>query len=136
MAKTKTWAQKMATPAQPEVKPLDKPFGGQPAGARMLIPTPQLVADYVRQLPKGTRADVVAMRQDLAQAHGADFACPLTTGIFLRIVAEASLEAYQQGAPLASLVPFWRVVNVKSPLAKKLSCGPAFVAEQQQAEAL
>ena len=136
MAKAKTWAQKMATPAQPEVKPLDKPYAGQPAGAQMLIPTPQLIAAYVRQLPKCTRAGVATLRQDLAAAHGADFTCPLTTGIFLRTVAEAGLEAYQQGATLQSLVPFWRVVDPKSPLAKKLTCGPAFVAEQQLAEAL
>jgi hypothetical protein len=75
-------------------------------------------------------------REDLAIAHRADFTCPLTAGIFLRIAAELAWEQHQHGKPLAKITPFWRVVDLKSPLAKKLACGVAFIAKQRQREGI
>ena len=44
--------------------------------------------------------------------------CPLTTGIFLRIAIEASLEQWKGEK---SKLPFWRIINEKNPLLKALS---------------
>jgi hypothetical protein len=127
-SKPKSWAQKAAEATKHAgVQTLEKPFAGQPVGARMLISTPHRIAEYVAAIPGGQTVSVAQMRHDLAQAAGADFTCPLTTGIFLRLAIEADLEA-------GGSLPFWRVVEPKSPLAKKLSCGPDFVASQRTSE--
>ena len=63
----------------------------------MLIPTPKLIDAYIRQIPEGKAVDSQTLRKDLALQNGAEVTCPLTTGIFLRIVAEAAQEAYEMG---------------------------------------
>ena len=60
------------------------------------------------------------MRKDLALTHQAEVTCPVTTGIFLRIVAEVSYEKITQGEENPT---FWRVVDPQSKLANKLACG-------------
>jgi hypothetical protein len=74
------------------------------------------------------------MRADLAAAHGADLACPLSTSIFARIAAEAALEAAAAGAPLDGITPFWRLIDEDSKIANKLSCGPDFIRAQRARE--
>lgn len=102
----------------------------------MLIPTPALVAAYAESIPKGESRTMPQMRDDLAAAHRADFTCPLTAGIFLRIASELAWEQHQNGKPLSKITPFWRVVDVKSPMSKKLACGVDFIVKQRQREGL
>jgi pantoate kinase len=123
MAK-KSWAEKMLKPAEVEVKVMEKDMGSWgKAGDRLLIPTPEVIRDYVRGIPAGEGRSVVAMRADLAQEFGAEVTCPLTTGIFLRVVSEAAFEEVSAGAGLGDVAPFWRVVEPGSALGKKLACG-------------
>ncbi|MFZ9939720.1 MAG: hypothetical protein ACO3GN_05460 [Bacteroidia bacterium] len=133
-AKKKSWTDKMNHPAMPEVKPIDVAYGGSPAGSRMLIPTPRLIEAYLRQIPAGQTIAPEVMRRDLAADQAADFSCPLTSGIFLRIAAEAALEEMASGRSEREVTPFWRVVDPGSPLAGKLSCGRAFVEAQRKKE--
>lgn len=117
----KSWEAKFNTRTQPEIKTQGKDFADIKAGEVMLISTPADVAAYIRRIPAGQTVDVKQMRRDLAAAAGADKTCPLTTSIFLRIVAERSLELMAAGQePLA---PFWRAIDPASSLAHKLSCG-------------
>jgi len=130
----KTWKQKLdgAQPAHVEV--LEKAFGGAPPGARMLVATPRLVDEYMRNVPAGESRSIAQMRADLAQAHGAQISCPLSTSIFARIAAEAALEETETGVSLAEVTPFWRVIDENSPIAKKLSCGVEVVRAQRERE--
>tara|TARA_B100001093_G_C26856375_1_gene1027606 strand:- start:3869 stop:4111 length:243 start_codon:yes stop_codon:yes gene_type:complete len=57
-------------------------------GSRMLIPTSKLIQDYIYHCEKGSFWEVQTMRNDLAIKSGADFTCPMTSGIFLRTVCE------------------------------------------------
>ncbi|MBX9645130.1 MAG: hypothetical protein K2W91_13660 [Novosphingobium sp.] len=134
MAKRKTWQEKLAGGKQPHVEVLQKPFGGALPGARMLVSQPAEVDAYIRTLPPGTKATVADLRDALARQHGADLACPLSTSIFVRIAAEAALEDLALGKSESEITPFWRVVDPKSPLAKKLSCGAGFVEERRASE--
>ena len=106
---------------------LNVTFGGMPEGSRMLIASPKVIDEYVRGVPEGTAVSPPVLRRDLAHAHDADVTCPVTTGIFLRVVAEAALERLATGVSEDEITPFWRVVEPKSPLAKKLSCGPELI---------
>ncbi|MFM1807658.1 MAG: hypothetical protein RLZZ242_383, partial [Bacteroidota bacterium] len=58
--------------------------------------------------------------------------CPMTTSIFLRIVAEYNLEKMARNE--SEVAPFWRAIDPKSDLAKKLSCGPAFISSKKEEE--
>jgi hypothetical protein len=123
MASRKTWAEKMKTPALPEVKRTDKKFADIPENSMMLIPTPAIIDDYIKQIPKGRAIDVNTLRNDLAMENHAAKTCPLTTGIFLRIVAEAAWDEHLKGKALKNITPFWRVIDEKSKIAAKLACG-------------
>jgi len=130
----KTWGQKLDDGRTAEVKPLTRAYAGAPEGAAMLVSTPREVESYMRRVPVGQTRTIRQMRDDLARAHGAEVTCPMSTSIFARIAAEAALEAAAVGLPVEEVTPFWRVIGPETPLAGKLSCGAAFVAERRAAE--
>lgn len=133
----KSWKEKLAAPkALPKVEVMDKPFGGAPAGAKLFIPTPMIVKEYIDAIPKGESRTIPDMRVDLADRNGADVTCPLTSGIFVRIAAEAALEEMAEGKLATEITPFWRIIDKKSPALKKLSCPPDFVLSHRKAEGL
>lgn len=134
MAKKKTWVDKLNEVRQPRIKRVDFDFADIPAGSDMFIATPGIIDRYIRAIDHGRRVDVKTMRKDLALEHNADHTCPVTTGIFLRIVAEASYEAWQQGISVEEITPFWRVIDPDSALARKLTFGQAFLVEQIRRE--
>jgi len=134
-APKKSWAEKMEQDHS-VVKKLDKDFADMKAGSRMYISNPKTIEAYIRNIPKGKSIDLKTMRNDLAIAHYADVTCPVTTGIFLRIVAEAANEQLTQGTSIRKITPFWRVINPKMPLAKKLSFGTSLIREQHKKEKL
>jgi hypothetical protein len=133
-AKKKSWTEKMNSPTVVIKKPIDKPFWGMHAGAVMCIPTPRLLDKYIRHIPSGKTVSQELMREDIALEMDADFTCPLTSGIFLRIVAEAALEQLAIHGNIQKITPFWRVIDPHGRLASKLSCGPSFIATQREAE--
>ena len=75
------------------------------------------------------------MRNDLAIEYQADKTCPVTTGIFLRIVSEASYEELKSGKGIEEVTP-WRIVNPKSKLAYKLECSAEFINQQRENEGI
>lgn len=129
-----TWNDKLRCSKAPEVKRLDKALAGMPKGSRMLIASPAIIDAYVRSIPSGRTVTVKAMRDTLASRHKAEQTCPVTTGIFLRIVAEAAWERHLAGESLQTITPFWRVIEPDSPLAAKLACGAEFIAQQRKSE--
>jgi hypothetical protein len=136
MAKRKTWQEKLDDGREPHVDKIEKAFAGIPAGSLLLISTPREVQRFVQKIPEGRGVTPAEMRQRLAKRHHADATCPVTTGIFLRIVAEAAWEEIQAGKDPAEVTPFWRVLEPQAPLAKKLACGPAFVEKIRRAEGI
>lgn len=133
-SKRKTWNEKLHDGRHPHIDASEKDFAGVKAGQKMLIPTPKLIDDYIKQIPEGKTVGTATIRKDLAMEHGAEVTCPLTTGIFLRIVAEAAYEEYQQGKPVSKITPFWRVIDEKSPTAKKLTFGTEFLKKMREKE--
>ena len=102
----------------------------------MLIATPTIVNEYVIGIPKGTQTTLQQMRKDLAAEYNADYTCPITSGIFVRIVAENAYEEHQKGKPVKNIAPFWRIIDLGSPAAKKLTFGTDFLIEQRRLEGL
>ncbi len=134
--KRKSWVEKRNSSRQAEVEVLQKPFADILVGDKMLVPTPQIVDAYIRTIPKGKETTMAQMRKDLASEYHADKTCPLTSGIFLRIVAEAAHEELAQGKPIGKITPYWRIMDEKSNTAQKLTVGMDFLKEQRKKEKL
>lgn len=101
----------------------------------MLISSPAQVRDLIATIPAGEVLDSKTLRARLAQNAGAEIACPTSTGIFVRIVAEVALEEINEGRDPREVAPFWRVIDPDSPAAAKLSCGSQFLREMRSKEA-
>jgi 6-O-methylguanine DNA methyltransferase-like protein len=115
-----SWREKLERPQEArlvKVPPKMSRFGK----GMMLIPTPSLVNGLLRKVPRGKLVTVGTIREKLARDHEADVTCPLTTGIFVRIVAEAAEE--DRGQNKKRITPYWRVVRDDGSLNPKFPGG-------------
>ncbi len=122
------WRKRFGAAKDPHVVMLHADFAGVKAGNTMLISSPGEIANYLARIPRGETRTMDRLRNELARKAGANAMCPVTTAIYLRVVAEVALADLAEGNPLDQVVPFWRVVMPDSKVAKKLSCGPDHVA--------
>ena len=132
LAFMKSWKEKLNIDRSFVVKRLDKNFSDMKAGENMLIATPEIIDEYIKQIPKGININIKTLRNDLALTYNADTTCPVTTGIFLRIVSEAAYEDLLNGEK--NITPFWRVVDHESKTASKLACGINFIKKRRSEE--
>jgi alkylated DNA nucleotide flippase Atl1 len=121
MGKTKSWRTKMSKPATPEVKQAPDIWTQRYGGDKMLIPTPQLVQQHLNAIPQGKLMTMTQLRERMAADCGADFSCPMTTGIFSRIVAESAEEERAEDAP--TITPYWRLLKDDGTLNPKFPNG-------------
>ena len=122
------WREKLEKPQQPKLVKIPPSMARFGKGT-MLIPTPKLVDKLLRQVPKGKLVTVGEIRNRLASDFAADVTCPLTTGIFVRIVAEAAEDDRDSGR--RRITPYWRVIKDDGSLNPKFPGG-----EQKQARHL
>ena len=85
---------------------------------KMLIPCPLDVDALIRTVRRGWLVTQSQIRETLARMHNADVACPITTGIFVRIAAEAAEQDLRAGKK--RVTPDWRVVRDDGTLNEKL----------------
>ncbi len=128
----KTWREKYDERTTSDLKRTDRPIPGVPPNGTILISNPTEISEELRKIEPGKTVSIQEFRQRLAERNEADIACPLSTGIFMRIAAEVALEDIASGKE--EVAPFWRVVEPKSTLAKKLSCGPDWISQRRLAE--
>lgn len=124
MARTrKTWRQKLENPVPglPKVCEVPDKWVKTMGGRQILVPTPMMVDDYVRTVPQRRLVTVGQIRRHLAGPFHADSTCPLTTGIFLRIISETAEEDRQAGKK--TITPYWRVVKDDGSLNPKFPGG-------------
>ena len=129
------WRTRLRDGTAPRRVVLEADFAGVPAGRTLFVATPGLLADRVLAIPEGETLEVRTLRDALARDHGADASCPVTTALFLRIVAEAAWDDLQDGTPLDRVIPFWRVIDPASPVAARLRCGADWIRDRREAEA-
>ncbi len=131
-----SWSDRRDAQANIVVKPAPVSIAGMKAGEIMLVPTPKLIDEFMRALPKGAHVDVRSMRKMLAERHGAEVTCPIYTGYHLRTIAEAAHEDMTRGRSIEEITPFWRVLDAKTPTTGKLSFGSEFVRRRRAEEGL
>ena len=134
MAK-KSAREKLAVKKQIKKVVMDKSWGGMKPGDMMLVATPLMVDAYVRSIPPGKTETLPELRDALAKAEACTGTCPLSTSIFVRMVAEAALEDIADGKPVSEVSPFWRVITSQDKIAKRLNVDPAWIDEQRALEA-
>ncbi len=123
MRTRKSWREKRENPVPGLPKVVDVPdkWVKTMGGRRIFVPTPRLVDELVRTVPKRRLITVGQIRQRLAKPFNADSTCPLTTGIFLRIISEAAEEDRQAG--VKRITPYWRVIRDNGNLNPKFPGG-------------
>jgi hypothetical protein len=122
------WRKRFDKVKAPHNVMLSTDFAGIASGTLMHIASPGAIANYCQRVPIGETRKIERMRHELARAAHAQATCPVTTAIYLRIVAEAALMDMADGKPVTDVVPFWRVVDPDSKVAGRLSCERDFIA--------
>jgi alkylated DNA nucleotide flippase Atl1 len=122
--KRKSWQEKLVdSKGLPKVEKINPKMAGRwgtKVGDTVVIPAPIEVDEIMRRIPKGKLITINEIRKALAKKHKATIGCPITTGIFARIAAEAAAEKIAEGKK-NNITPYWRtlkaggVINEKYP---------------------
>ena len=115
------WIEKFNKPYKEKIKKLTLNFADIKKGETMLVSSPSSIAKFIKKIPKGKKKTVIEMRDTLAKKAKVNKTCPVSTGIFLRIAIEASLEEQRKKKLKKPNLPFWRIIDEKTAVAKKLS---------------
>jgi len=129
MSRKKSWSEKLAdSKGLPRVEKITPKMSKRWGTGTVIIPAPVEVDEMMRKVPQGRVVTVNEIRSALARKYNASIGCPLTTGIFAWVAANAADEQRREGRE--DITPFWRtlksdgVINEKYPggarLQKKL----------------
>lgn len=126
--------KKTARKKEPKIVRLEFDFSGIPAGSLMFVATPEIIEDYIRRIPRGETRSLIAMRREIARRRKCDATCPVSTAIFVRMVAETALREIASGKPVSEVAPFWRLISSSDKITKRLPADPAWIETQRALE--
>jgi len=131
MLKTRTtWREKLER--EPKIVTIPPKMVKRFGSGKMLIPSPLDVETLIRKVKKGKLVTQDEIRRRLARDFKVDVTCPITTGIFVHIVAEAAEEDLREGKK--QMTPYWRVIKADGSLNEKFPGGTKRQAEHLRAE--
>ncbi|MBN1683714.1 MGMT family protein [Candidatus Bathyarchaeota archaeon] len=116
--KRKTWLEKLADKENfPKILTLEKNFPcynalhkmGVKEGDRVVLVNPSEVVEIMKKVPYGKVITINEICKIIAENHGVDGCCTLTTGIFITTAANASEEVTKEGINLG--IPYWRTLK-------------------------
>jgi hypothetical protein len=120
MAKKKSWCEKLNdSKGLPKVEEITGKMSKRWGTGTVDIPAPLEVDEIMRKVPEGKLTTINEIRSALARKHKASIGCPITTGIFAWVAANAAEERRQKGEK--DVMPYWRtlksggVINEKYP---------------------
>jgi alkylated DNA nucleotide flippase Atl1 len=120
MPKRKTWTEKLNDDkGLPRVEKITDKMSRRWGSGTVVIPAPREVDELMRNVPEGKLVTISDIRSALARKHGATIGCPITTGIFAWVAANAAEERRRKGESV--ITPYWRtlksggVINEKYP---------------------
>ena len=133
MKTRKSWREKLAdNKGFPKVAEVTGKMSKRWGEGTMVIPAPMEVDGLMNRVPKGKLATINELRAALAVRHKANFACPMTTGIFSWIAAHAAEEAAADG--VTRTTPYWRTLKTGGELNPKYPGGLKNLAKRLKAE--
>ena len=127
MKSRKSWREKMDNPNLPKLVDVPPRMQKRLGSGTMLLPSPGKVDAFIRTVQKGNLTTVSQIRRALAQQYAVHCACPLLTGMFVRIAAEAAEEDGAAGK--TKITPYWRVLRDDGSLNPKFPGGVRHQAE-------
>lgn len=133
MKARKTWTEKLQdSKGLPEICKTTEQQSRRWGKGTFVIPAPVEVDELMKQVPKGKLVTINELRTALAQKHKVNFSCPITTGIFAWIAANAAAEAVAAGKK--RVTPYWRTLKSGGELNEKYPGGVEALAKQLEAE--
>jgi hypothetical protein len=126
------WREKLEREAHSKIVQIPPRMVKRFGGGTMLIPKPLDVDALIRKAGKGSLITTSEIRKRLARDNKVDVTCPLTTGIFIRIAAEAAEEDLRNGKK--RVTPYWRVVRDDGSLMEKFPGGVKAQAQRLEHE--
>jgi alkylated DNA nucleotide flippase Atl1 len=122
MVKKKSWCEKLADNKDlPKVEKITGKMSTRWGTGTLVIPAPMEVDEIMRNVPEGKLVTINDIRAVLAKKHKATIGCPITTGIFAWVAANAAEERKQKGEK--SVTPYWRTLKVGGVLNEKYPGG-------------
>ncbi|WP_018617477.1 MGMT family protein [Segetibacter koreensis] len=119
MKTKRTWKEKLLDSKDlPKVKAITEKQEKRWGKGTIAIPSPLEVDSIMKTVPKGKVITINQIRDRIAKAHDATIGCPITTGIFSWIAANAAQEDLKAGQ---KVTPYWRtlkeggIINEKYP---------------------
>jgi hypothetical protein len=129
----KSWREKLADDKDlPRSIRLNAKAAARWGGTTMTIAAPREVDALMRTVPKGRVTTINELRAALARQHHTETTCPITTGIFSWIAANAAAEAEAAGEKKTT--PYWRTLKTGGELNAKYPGGIAGVRRKLAAE--
>ena len=121
-SKRKSWTEKLAdNKGLPKVEEITDKMSKRWGTGTVVIPAPVEVDALMRKVPKGKLVTINELRSALARRHEATIGCPITTGIFAWIAANAAEEMKQQGRK--DTTPYWRTLKTGGEINEKYPGG-------------
>lgn len=121
LASRTRWREKLEKQDHSKIVEIPPTMAKRFGSGRMIIPKPLDVDALIRKTKKGRLITVSEIRARLARDNDVDTACPLTTGIFIRIAAETAEEDLRNGRK--QVTPYWRVIRDDGSLNEKFPGG-------------
>ena len=128
------WQEKFNKEKKEKIKKLTFNFADVKKGQKMLVSSPKSISTYIKKIPSGKKRTIIQMRDALAKKAKADKTCPVSTGIFLRIAIESSLEEQKKEKLKKPNLPFWRIIDENNPIFKKLSISKSMLRKYCKSE--
>jgi hypothetical protein len=105
-----TWQEKLdQSKGLPKVVPIGPTMSKQWGEGTVVVPTPREVDSIMKTVPAGKLITIQEIRAIIAKRHGATIGCPLTTGIFAWIAANAAEDDFKSKRKDAT--PYWRTLK-------------------------
>ena len=129
----KTWREKLEdNKGLPKVGKIEGRMSQRWGSGTMVVPAPREVDEIMRQVPRGKLITINEIRAILASKHHVTIGCPITTGIFAWIAANAAEEAATRSG--ARVTPYWRTLRSGGELNPKYPGGIAGIRKKLEAE--
>ena len=120
--KKTTWSEKLNdSKGLPKVEKINEKMSKRWGTGTIVIPAPIEVDELMRNVPAGKLTTINDIRAALAKKHKATIGCPMTTGIFAWVAANAADEREQQGEK--DITPYWRTLKTGGILNEKYPNG-------------
>jgi hypothetical protein len=109
----KSWREKLEDNKQfPKILKLEEGFPcwralrkmGAESGDSVVLAPGREIFEFMKDVPEGRLQTLGILCSKLASRHGVDYCCTLTTGIYVNIAANASIE-------IGEHLPYWRTIK-------------------------